>query len=83
MEPTNIDKIIKVGALFQGGRIVPRWFLHEHKKYEIKEVNYQWEDYDGMEKLMFFAVSDGVNSYEISFNLKRLVWKLNKTCSNP
>lgn len=82
MDPINIDKIIKVGAVFKGGQILPRWFLHDNKKYEVKEVNYQWEDYEGMEKLMFFAVTDGVNSYEISFNLKRLVWKLNKTCSN-
>jgi hypothetical protein len=80
MEPTNIDKIIRVGAVFQGGRILPRWFLYDNKKYEIKEVNYQWEDFEGTEKLMFFSVSDGTNSYEISLNLKRLIWKLNKIC---
>ena len=80
MESTNIDKIIKVGAVFKGGQILPRWFYHENRKYEIKEVNYQWEDWDGQEKLLFFSVSDGTNSYEISFNLKRMIWKLNKTC---
>ncbi len=79
MEPTNIDKIIQVGAVFKGGNILPRWFNYENKRYDIKEVNYQWEDFDGMEKLMFFAVSDGTNSYEIAFNLKRLIWKLNKS----
>jgi hypothetical protein len=78
MEPTNIDKFIKVGAVFSGGHIVPRWFSHDNKKYEVKEVNYQWEDWEGQEKLLLFAVSDGTNSYEIALNLKRLVWKLNK-----
>jgi hypothetical protein len=82
MDSTNIDKIIKVGAVFKGGTILPRWFYHDNKKYDIREVNYQWEDFEGIEKLMLFSVSDGVNSYEISFNLKRLVWKLNKTCLN-
>ena len=80
MDSTNIDKIIKVGAVFQGGRIVPRWFLYDNKKYEVREVNYQWEDFEGTEKLMFFSVSDEANSYEMSFNLKRLIWKLNKIC---
>ncbi len=82
MEPTNIDKIIKVGAVFIGGRIVPKWFLHANKKYEVKEVCYQWEDFEGIEKLIFFAVSDGANSFEISFNTKRMVWKLNKTSTD-
>jgi hypothetical protein len=75
---TTIDKIIKVGAIFQSGKIVPKWFYHDNKKYDIREVNYQWEDFEGIEKLMFFSVSDAANSYEISFNLKRLTWKLDK-----
>lgn len=82
MEPTNIDKIIKVGAVFKGGQILPKWFCYDNRKYEIKEVNYQWEDFEGIEKLMLFSVSDGTNSYEISLNLKRLIWKLNKICIN-
>ena len=79
MEPTTIDKIIKVGAVFKGGNIIPRWFDHNNRRYEIKEVNYQWDDWEGQEKLLLFAVSDGTNSYEIGFNTKRMVWKLNKS----
>ena len=80
MEPTNIDKIIKVGAIFQGGHILPKWFYYDNRKYDIKTVNYQWEDHEGLEKLMLFSVSDSTNTYEISLNLKRLIWKINKTC---
>ena len=80
MEPTNINKIIKVGAIFQGGNIAPKWFHYDNKKYEIKEVNYRWEDWEGQEKILLFSVTDGANNYEISFNLKRMVWKLEKTC---
>jgi len=78
MEPTNIDKIIKVGAVFKGGTIIPRWFDYNNRRYEIKEVNYQWDDWEGQEKLLLFAVSDGTNSYELSLNLKRIIWKLEK-----
>jgi hypothetical protein len=80
MESTNINKIIKVGAVFVSGNILPKWFLHDNKKYEIKAVNYQWNDHDGIEKLLFFSVTDGINSYEISFNTKRMIWMLNKIC---
>jgi hypothetical protein len=82
MEPTNIDKIIKVGAVFQSGQIIPRWFLYDNKKHDIKTVNYQWDDWDGQEKIILFAVSDETNNFEISFNLKRLVWKLQKICTS-
>lgn len=78
MEPTNIDKIIRVGAIFQSGKIVPKWFYYNNKKYDIREVNYQWEDHEGIEKLLMFSVSDGANNYEISFNSKRMLWKLDK-----
>lgn len=80
MEPTNIDKIIKVGAVFKGGQIIPRWFDYDSRRHDIKEVNYQWDDYEGAEKILLFSVTDAANTYEISFNLKRMIWKLNKTC---
>lgn len=80
MGSTNINKIIQVGVIFSGGKIFPKWFLYDNKKREIKTVNYQWEDHEGMEKLIIFSVTDDANTYEISFNLKRMIWKLEKTC---
>jgi hypothetical protein len=76
----NINKIIKTGVVFEGGKVLPRWFLYDNRKHEIKTVNYQWEDHEGLEKLLIFSVTDDANTYEISFNLKRLIWKLEKTC---
>jgi hypothetical protein len=80
MDSTNINKIIKAGVVFSGGKIFPKWFLYDNKKHEIKDVNYTWEDRDGLEKLMLFSVSDDSNTYELSFNLKRMIWKLEKVC---
>ena len=72
------SKTIKVGVVFKGSEILPKWFVWEGRKYEIKEVNYNWKDRQGSEEILCFSVTDGANNYEISFNTKRTVWKLNK-----
>jgi len=74
------SETIKVGAVFsaKGDQIVPKWFVWEGRKYAVKEVNYIWHDRQGAEDLYCFSVTDGTNNYEISFNTKRMVWKLNK-----
>jgi hypothetical protein len=81
MEIKELDQTIKVGAVFRGGSdIRPAWFIWEGRKYAIKEVNYAWMDRNGREKIHCFSVTDGTNTYEISFNAERTVWKLNKIC---
>ncbi|MFC1496179.1 hypothetical protein ACFL52_02060 [Candidatus Margulisiibacteriota bacterium] len=74
----SINQIIPAGIVFRGGRVFPRWFVWEGRKYNILEINYTWEDHEGIEKLFCFSVTDGVNSYELSFNIKRMIWKLEK-----
>ena len=78
MELKEINQTIKVGAVFKGDQIVPKWFMWEGRKYTIKEVNYTWKDRQGAEDLYCFSVTDGTNNYELSFNSKRVLWKLNK-----
>ncbi len=80
MEIKEINQTIKVGAVFQGDKIIPKWFTWEKRKYNIKEVNYNWKDNLGAEELHCFSVTDGANNYELSFNTKRMVWKLTKIC---
>ena len=85
----EISETVKVGAVFsaEGGsasggkgirKIFPKWFVWEGRKYSIKEINYTWKDLLGTEDLYCFSVTDGANSYELSFNSKRVVWVLNK-----
>jgi hypothetical protein len=69
---------IKVGAVFQGDKIVPKWFVWEERKYEVKTVNYNWLDQQGREKLHCFSVSDGTNNYELVFHAEKTIWKLIK-----
>jgi hypothetical protein len=80
VEIKELNQTIKVGAVFRGDQIIPKWFVWEKRKYNIKEINYHWKDSQGIEELYCFSVTDGINNYEISFNAKRMVWKLNKIC---
>jgi hypothetical protein len=74
----TLDETIKVGAVFKGGKIIPKWFIWEDREYRIKDINYFWMDRQGREKIQCFSVTDGANNYEISFNTERTLWKLNK-----
>lgn len=74
----EIAETVKVGAVFKGDKVLPKWFVWEGRKYNIKEVNYTWKDLQGAEDLYCFSVTDGANSYELTFNSKRVVWTLNK-----
>ena len=78
MELKELNVTIKVAVVFEGDKVLPRWFVWENRKYDVKEINYTWNDRQGAEDLRWFSVTDGTNNYELAFNAKRLVWKLNK-----
>jgi len=72
------SKAIKVGAIFKGSTITPKWFIWEGRKYNIKSINYLWQDKEGLEKIVRFSVSDGINSYELAYYASKTIWKLEK-----
>lgn len=74
----EINEKIETGVIFRHGRIIPKWFVWDNRKYSINKVNYVWNDREGREEIMRFAVSDKTNTYEISYNLSLLNWKLQK-----
>ena len=78
MELKELNQTIKVGAVFKGDQIVPKWFMWEGTKYIIKDVNYNWLDKVGREKLHCFSVTDGTNNFEISFHAEKTLWRLDK-----
>lgn len=82
MDYLENSKPIKVGAIFKGSEILPKWFIWESRKYSIEEVNYVWLEKKGHEKVHYFSVTDKVNNYEISFNSEQTTWSLNKIYSN-
>lgn len=74
----NINAIIKVGAVFKGSNLIPKWFIWEGRKYNIKSVDYLWSDHQGQEKIMRFSVSNGSNTFELAYNTARMSWSLDK-----
>jgi len=74
----NLSTIIKVGAVFKGSKISPKWFVWEGRKYNVASLEYTWEDKQGAEKLLHFSVSDGTNTYELAYNTIRMSWTLEK-----
>jgi hypothetical protein len=79
VDSSENSKTIKVGAVFNGDKIEPKWFVWEERKYQVREINYYWLDRQGREKLHCFSVTDGTNNYELAYNTERTVWKLLKT----
>jgi hypothetical protein len=72
------SKPIKVGAVFKSSKIIPKWFIWEDRKYNIKSIDYLWQDKQGSEKIVRFSVSDGINSYELAYYASKTIWKLEK-----
>ncbi|MBI1921813.1 MAG: hypothetical protein HYS23_12125 [Geobacter sp.] len=73
----RIREDIRVAAIFgPGSRIKPVWFDWRRRKYEIREVTYAWQEREGEATLLHFAVSDGANLFELTWNSASRVWSL-------
>ena len=79
MEETIINEPIDVGAVFGKDRIRPKWFVWKKRRYDIKETTFTWKDREGEAVIIYFAVTDGATSFELSLNQKTLAWRLEKT----
>ena len=75
---TEINEPILVGAIFSAGRVVPRFFIWNNKKYQIEEVTYFWRSRIGSLPIFHFAVTSFGSVYEISYNLKTSKWYVEK-----
>jgi hypothetical protein len=69
---------IEVLAWFKKGKIQPRIFVWNHKKYKIKHITYNWQERRGSELISLFSVSTGFDLYQISFNNTSYSWKMDK-----
>lgn len=78
MEATRVDEGIRVCAAFNGHRVRPIWFRWRDRYYRIKEVNFTWNSNQGSAKLHHYAVTDGVNTYELCFNSHTMEWTLTR-----
>lgn len=72
----SIKESIKVGAVFSNNKIIPKWFIWGSKRFDIASINYTWKTREGRNVIYHFAVSDGVNVFELSYNSGDSVWEL-------
>jgi hypothetical protein len=72
----QINDPIEVKVLFRQGKTLPFRFMWKNQEIGIKKVNLVWSSFEGKIKVYYFAVSDEVNYYKLSFNTDSLNWML-------
>jgi hypothetical protein len=75
---TEINEIIKVGAIFKNGNIKIKWIIWNGRKYMIKKITYKWKTKKGDKHIYNFAITDGASIFEVSFIPEDLIWNLEK-----
>ena len=74
----EIKEKILVGVVFSGGKIIPRFFVWNKRKYPVEKVNYFWRSKAGSFPIFHYAVTNCDSVYEISYNLRNSEWNLEK-----
>jgi hypothetical protein len=77
MRVERIDESVKVRADFQGGGITPLLFRRGSQDYRVSTVNAQWEDREGMQKLLYFSVTATTGDlFQLKFHAGDMLWTL-------
>jgi len=74
----EINEPILVGVIFSSGKIIPRFFIWNRRKYQIQEVTYFWRSKAGAFPVFHFAVTSYDSVYEISYNSNTSRWLMEK-----
>lgn len=73
----RVKEDLRVAVIFgPGTSIRPVWFDRRGRKYPVKEVTYTWQERQGEATILHFAVSDGADLYELSYNSGSQMWTL-------
>jgi len=77
----ELNERVEVLTWFRNGKIQPRIFIWNHKKYKIKNITYNWQERRGQELISHFSVNTNLNLYQISFNNTSFAWRIVKVIS--
>ena len=75
-DPHQLNERIEVMAYFKAGKIYPRLFIWNNKKYKIRQITYNWQERQGEEVINYFSVNTGADLYHISFNNNSNGWRI-------
>jgi len=74
---------IRVASVIAAGQVRPVWFERLSQsacdRIFIREINSTWTHRDGATRILSYSVSDGNQSYVLSFNPTELTWLLQPT----
>jgi hypothetical protein len=74
------EKDIRVAVIFGPGRqFRPVWFDWRQRKYAVSTVAHSWREQRGGATILHFAVSDGINLFELAYDTVAQTWALNGT----
>lgn len=73
----RVREAIRVAVVFAPGRqIRPVCFDWRHRKHTITEITYCWKGKAGEDTLLYFAVTDGNDLFELAYNTVDQSWTL-------
>ncbi len=76
-EMQKIREHIRVAVVFgPGDSVRPVWFDWGRRKYTVSEVTYTWRERRGEATILHFAVTDGANLFELTYNAVSQLWAL-------
>jgi hypothetical protein len=80
----KIGEDIRVAVIFgPGNAIRPVWFDWRRRKHTVREVTYSWQERHGEATLVHFAVTDGANLFELTYNAASRIWSLAAVAKEP
>lgn len=75
---TSIGEKIRVVCLFEDGKIKPLVFSWRKRVYKILQVVFSHSKNIGKERIFYFSVECEGGVFEISFNVNRFSWEIEK-----
>ena len=66
---------------FPHDKLRPVMFIWRNREYRVQDVTYVWREIQGQAEVYHFAVSDGANVFELSYNARALDWTITGTYS--
>ncbi len=65
---------VEVLALFRGGQLKPVQFRLHGRTYVVKTVDLAFSERKGRDKLLYFCVHDGTNTFRLAYSTDGSQW---------
>ena len=72
----SVRERVKVLAVFDEEGVKPLRFQWRGMTYPVKRITFRWKERKGGGPAYRFAVSDGANAFQLTYDLENLAWKM-------